>query len=162
MAKTAHALAAQPSVAWKANAVSSAIAAPIRHRNASAANSAARPASPEVIVFAETGSAICMVCGPLRSPPRKPDSRFQALIEIKPFGKSRSSRASRGSEAAALWSRVEGLRRNRSVLQIGPDQDSGEDHEYRHDGCGNQNGIDRHGQLRLMRHEVWRTATKGF
>jgi hypothetical protein len=45
-------LAAQASDAWKANAVSSAIAAAKRQRNAVAAKIIARPASPSVIDFA--------------------------------------------------------------------------------------------------------------
>jgi hypothetical protein len=53
IAKAAARLAAAPREAWKAKAVSKALAAAIKQRNAEAQKNAARPASPLVIHFVE-------------------------------------------------------------------------------------------------------------
>src|ERR1700748_781236 len=59
MVNAAARLAAHPSKAWKANALSTASATAAKKRTASAVNSTARPASPSVIYFlAIAGSLI--------------------------------------------------------------------------------------------------------
>ena len=98
IAKATARLAAAPSEAWKANAVSRALAAAIKQTNAAAEKNAVRPASPWVIHFMDRDWFICRFSLELR-PSISPDFAADDLIEINTAFVLQLRKPRRGCEA---------------------------------------------------------------
>src|SRR5262245_32794358 len=175
-------------MAWKAKALSAALAATNTKTKADTAESAPSPASPCVIHFA---SADCVILGYFREWPGPRDHAFALarLIEIKPCRICAPNVASGGqgagsenanagsalatgihmvliqeignpppSKAAALDLDAVDRRRLRAGTALAPVQHRAENHEYGHDDSGQDHRIDGHVFLLLSR----KTGCHGF